>query len=60
MRRAIPPRDALGDLAPDRVLVGHGPGVLTDATTALETALSQSRTRAPLLYAKTGRKLLPF
>ena len=60
MRRAIPPRDALGDLVPDRVLVSHGAGVLTDATTALETALSQSRTRAPLLYAKTGRKLLPF
>ncbi|AGB38432.1 hypothetical protein [Natronococcus occultus] len=60
MRRAIPPRDALDDLAPDRVLVGHGRGVMTDATTALETALSRSRTRAPLLYAKAGRKLLPF
>ncbi|TYL39062.1 hypothetical protein CV102_07140 [Natronococcus pandeyae] len=60
MRRAIPPRDALGDLVPDRVLVGHGAGVMSDAPTALETALSGSRKRAPLLYAKTGRKLLPI
>ncbi|WP_306052611.1 hypothetical protein [Natronococcus wangiae] len=60
VRRAIPPRDALGDLVPDRVLVGHGAGVTSDATTALETALAGSRKRAPLLYAKTGRKLLPI
>lgn len=60
MRRALPPRNALGDLAPDRVLVGHGDGVLTDATAALEEALARSRTRAPLVYAKAGWKLLPF
>jgi hypothetical protein len=60
MRRAVPPRDTLGDLAPERVLVGHGAGVLTGATSALETALAGSRKRAPLLYAKTGRELLPF
>ncbi|MFC4438903.1 MULTISPECIES: hypothetical protein [Natrialbaceae] len=60
VRRAVPPRDPLGDLVPDRVLVGHGAGILNDAPTALETALSGSRKRAPLLYAKTGRKLLPI
>jgi hypothetical protein len=60
MRRAIPPQGPLGNLAPDRVLVGHGPGVMSGATSALETALSGSRKRAPILYAKAGRELLPF
>jgi len=60
MRRAVPPRDVLGDLTPRRVLVGHGPGVMTGATAALDDALAGSRRRAPLLYAKTGWNLLPF
>ncbi len=60
MRRAVPPRDALGDLRPERVLVGHGAGVTANAAAALDHALSGSRIRAPLLYAKTGWDLLPF
>lgn len=59
MRRLLPPREALGDPIPDRVLVGHGSGVMSGGTSALETALAKSRTRAPLLYAKVGWNLLP-
>ena len=49
--RLFPPRDALGGLSPDRVLVGHGPGVFDDAANALRTALSRSRRSAPGYYA---------
>ncbi|EMA35352.1 hypothetical protein [Halobiforma nitratireducens] len=59
MRRAVPPRSTLGGLRPERVLVGHGSGVLSEATAALEDALDGSRRRTPLLYAKTVRSLLP-
>ncbi len=60
MRRAVPPRETLGDFTPERVLVGHGAGIMTDAAEALDHALSGSRKRAPLLYAKTGWNMLPF
>ncbi|AFZ71341.1 hypothetical protein [Natronobacterium gregoryi] len=59
MRRAVPPREELGGLDPDRILVGHGAGVLQGGTAALENALEGSRRRAPFLYAKTVRALLP-
>jgi len=58
-RRMLPPRKALGGLAPDRVLVGHGPGVDERATRALRDALDGSRRRTPSLYAKTLRSMLP-
>lgn len=57
--RAVPPRDALGGLDPDRVLVGHGAGVTDDAASALREALRGSRRRMPNLYAKNVRSLLP-
>ncbi|MHC3437311.1 hypothetical protein ACYJ1Y_04225 [Natrialbaceae archaeon A-gly3] len=60
MRRPVPPTKELGGLAPDRVLVGHGEGVLTDATRALQDALSGSRRRTPHLYAKALRTFMPF
>jgi len=58
-RRALPPRGTLGDLTPDRVLVGHGSGVFDGATDALTDALRGSRRRMPGLYAKTLREFLP-
>ena len=60
MRRAIPPRAELGRFTPERVLVGHGHGVMTDAATALEDALANSRRRMPLLYAGMARQLFPI
>ncbi|MFD1646137.1 hypothetical protein [Haloarchaeobius litoreus] len=58
--RAFPPRRALGNLTPERVLVGHGEGVETDASAALADALAGSRKRMLGVYAKTARNALPF
>ncbi len=60
MLRLNPPRRALRGVAPERVLVGHGAGVMDDATRVLEAALSRSRKRAPRLYAKTAWEMLPI
>jgi len=57
--RMFPPRGALGSLDPERILVGHGAPVLEDASEALRTALSNSRSGAPGLYARTVRAALP-
>ncbi|WP_121741254.1 hypothetical protein [Natronorubrum halophilum] len=59
MRRPVPPREELGGFAPERILVGHGPGITTDAATALEDALANSRRHTPRLYATMIRQLLP-
>jgi hypothetical protein len=59
MLRAFPPRRLRG-LAPDRVLLGHGKGIATDASNALAEALRGSRRRAPQLYARTVRSLLSW
>lgn len=58
-RRALPPRRALGGLTPDRVLVGHGPGVTERADRALADALGGARRRMPGLYARALRSMLP-
>ena len=58
MLRPIPPRDALGDLTPDRILVGHGEGVFDDATAALRDALAGARRRIPAAYAKMAREMV--
>lgn len=56
--RLFPPRTALGSLSPERVLVGHGPGVFDDAANALRVALARSRKSAPKYY--TGLLLSPL
>ncbi|EMA68151.1 hypothetical protein C461_06204 [Halorubrum aidingense JCM 13560] len=58
MLRLTPPTEALSGLNPERILVGHGVGVLDNAAVALEDALSGSRRKAPGLYAKTLRSAL--
>lgn len=45
--RLVPPRDALGGLDPERILFGHGEGVLDDASAALADALDGARRRLP-------------
>lgn len=57
MLRLFPPT-VLGDFEPERIIVGHGRGVPTDATGALRDALSGSRSRLPDLIGKVGRSLL--
>ncbi|WP_436344883.1 hypothetical protein [Natronorubrum sp. FCH18a] len=52
MRRLVPPRDALGGFSPERILVGHGAGITSDAASALEEALANSRRGTPRLVAE--------
>lgn len=52
MLRVLPPRSALGDLHPERLLVGHGPALDADAGPALSQALASSRSDVPKLLAK--------
>lgn len=48
--RPFPPRRALGDLDPERLLVGHGPPLLRGAGPAIRDALAGARRRAPRVY----------
>ena len=52
MLRLFPPRRALSGLDPERVLCGHGAGVMEEAGRELAAALDSSRGNAPGLYAK--------
>jgi hypothetical protein len=56
--RLTPPRK-LGRLEPDRILLGHGPGIHEDATRTLADALSGARGRTPGLYLKNLKTFLP-
>lgn len=56
--RLFPPRRQLGDLDPERLLVGHGAPVLEDAGTAVRDALAGARRRAPRAYWGAFRELL--
>ena len=57
MLRLKPPT-ALRSLAPERILVGHGPGVFDDATATLETALSSARRNLPRAWLGAVRSLV--
>jgi hypothetical protein len=59
MLRATPPR-RLRRFSPDRILLGHGPGVDSGASTALTEAIRTARRTAPHLYARTTREFLPW
>lgn len=56
--RLVPPRSVFEQLDPDRVLVGHGEGVFTDADAALEDALAGARRRLPTALREHGRTQL--
>lgn len=59
--RLVPPRERLGDLEPERILLGHGAGVFEDASAALEDALTGTRRRFPrALYEQLGTNLRLF
>jgi len=47
LSRLRPPTDHFGSLAPDRILFGHGEGILEDATSALDETLSGARRQFP-------------
>jgi hypothetical protein len=59
--RLFPPRGALGDLNPERILFGHGEGVFEDASEALDDALEGARKRFPrALVTQLGTNLRLF
>ena len=60
MRRLLPPRAELGGFDPERILVGHGLGIHTDAARVLADALEGSRRRTPRLYGKSLRMFVPI
>lgn len=45
--RLFPPRELLGEVEPERILLGHGAGVFHDASAALADALAGARKRFP-------------
>lgn len=59
MRRALPP-GTLRSYDPERILVGHGSGVLEEPEVALREAIDGARRRMLPLYAKQIRRVLPF
>lgn len=58
MVRGFPPRKQLGDLTPSAIYTGHGRGVSTGATAALQQALADSRRRMPQAYAGIVKNML--
>jgi hypothetical protein len=56
--RVLPPRSALGGYAPQRLLVGHGPPLDTDAAAALDTALARARGDIPRLLTRLPQALM--
>jgi hypothetical protein len=57
MLRLTPPK-RLRSFDPERVLVGHGAGVLDDASRALREAVETSRSRAPSAYLNALKGLI--
>jgi hypothetical protein len=53
--RLLPPR-RLARFEPEHVLVGHGEGILENATAALREALATSRLRLPSVLADEARR----
>lgn len=59
MLRLLPPR-SLRQYDPDRLLVGHGEGVFEDVGREIRDAVDGSRSRAPSLYLRNLRDVLPL
>jgi hypothetical protein len=57
MLRLTPPK-TLSRYDPERVLVGHGAGVLSDGAAALDAALATSKRNAVSLYGKTAKQFI--
>lgn len=55
--RMVPPT-SLGDLDPERILVGHGEGVFERATPALRDALDGARTNLPRAWWQAARSMV--
>jgi len=58
LARLRPPRETVADMAPDRVLLGHGEGVFDDAAGALDESLAKARRRLPRALVSTAPREL--
>ena len=58
MLRLTPPAEVLSRYDPERVLVGHGAGVLSAAGEAINDALASSKRNAFALYGKTAKQFI--
>jgi len=58
LARLRPPRETFADMAPDRVLLGHGEGVFDDAAGALDESLAKARRRLPRALVSTAPREL--
>jgi hypothetical protein len=57
MLRLFPPTRPFSGVSPERVLVGHGEGVMTDGAAALREALDGARRGMPSAYARALTEL---
>jgi hypothetical protein len=55
--RLLPPRTQLSPFSPERLFVGHGDAILSDAAPALREALAHSRRDLPKLVAQAPKLL---
>jgi hypothetical protein len=58
MLRLLPPKRVFEGVVPERILVGHGEGVLSDGGVALREALDGARSGAPSAYARALSELI--
>ena len=54
LARLNPPRDILAGQSPDRILVGHGSGILDNAEAELNVVLGKARRRLPSAIRSNG------
>lgn len=55
--RLWPPRRGFAGFAPERVLVGHGAGIMSAGSTAVETALGDARSGTPRAWLNSLRAI---
>ncbi|WP_411968546.1 hypothetical protein [Haloferax sp. YSSS75] len=58
MLRPFPPRRVLSKFEPERLLVGHGAGITTNAGDELRTALSNARKNLPSAYVSAFKSMV--
>lgn len=58
MLRPFPPRRVLSKYAPERLLVGHGAGVMENADEELRAALANARSNLPSAYVQAFKSMV--
>lgn len=55
--RLFPPHETFGEYTPERIIVGHGPGILEDADVALTDALDGARRGFPRALLSSRKQI---